>query len=178
MITFRTKLYFVLPVIFLAALWSCADPALGSDAKSTTVILARHGEKVADTEDPDLSDAGKLRAQELIRILGSAGITAVYTTPYRRTRDTARPLAEFLNLEPIEVSGKDNAAVAAQILKQHAGGVVFVSGHSNTIPEIVKALGAGIEPIEDWQYDKLIVVSVPPCGKATTVMLKYGEPTE
>ena len=65
---------------------------------TTTIIFVRHAEKAVDgTSDPGLSLAGDQRVTELTRQLVDAdvvaGVDAIYVTQYRRTQDTARPLA-------------------------------------------------------------------------------------
>ena len=60
------------------------------------MFLVRHAER-ADAgmaaakmagRDPDLSDAGKARANALAAMLKDARITAIFTTEYKRTRQT------------------------------------------------------------------------------------------
>ena len=70
------------------------------------------------------------------------------------------------------------AAVAATILNRFAGKTVLVVGHSNTVPAIIRALGA-TEPvtIADSEYDDWFVVRVQPDGKATLARSHYGEPS-
>src|SRR5947207_8981868 len=58
------------------------------------VVIVRHAEKAANGgSDPDLSSAGRARADELARILKDSGITAIFTSqssalrkPRRRVR--------------------------------------------------------------------------------------------
>src|SRR4030095_14351548 len=66
----------------------------------TTVILVRHAEKNIEPNNPNpnLSPAGEARAQELVRILGSSGITAIYASQFVRTQQTVQPLATRLGL--------------------------------------------------------------------------------
>lgn len=54
----------------------------------------------------------------------------------------------------------------------------MVSGHSNTVPHIVEALGAGPVPsIDDSEYDNLYVVTTCGCGDGATVLrLNFGVP--
>src|SRR5690242_8447292 len=75
-------------------------------AQLTTIILVRHAEKNTDpaVKDPELTPAGTARAQALAQMLMKSGVTAIYTTPYARTRSTAAPLATALKLTPIEVN--------------------------------------------------------------------------
>ena len=56
------------------------------------VVIVRHAEKAAnDPKDPDLSEAGRERAQTLARILKDGHITAIFTTEFKRTQETAAP---------------------------------------------------------------------------------------
>jgi phosphohistidine phosphatase SixA len=145
----------------------------------TTVIMIRHAEKVIDPNNPDvdLSPAGQARAQELVRMFGDAGINAIYATQYKRTQQTVKPLADRLGLPINQVNSKNTAALVAQIHAQHAGQVIFISGHNNTVPEIIAALGGPTYPtIPETEYDNLYIVTVYRTGKAKIVKLKYGAP--
>ena len=62
------------------------------------VFLVRHTERESEGEDPPLVAAGEARAQALAETLRDAGITRIITTQWRRTRDTAQPLAKLLRL--------------------------------------------------------------------------------
>ncbi|MGZ5445736.1 MAG: phosphoglycerate mutase family protein [Thermoanaerobaculia bacterium] len=144
-------------------------------APLTTVILVRHAEKTAVENDPPLTSGGEARAGQLARMLGNSGITAIYTTPYARTRDTAAPIAAALRLTPIEVKpGPSYAAdLAAKIRAEHASGTVLVVGHSNTTQNVMKALGIENAPkIEETEYDNLFIVTLTSSG-AKMLVLKY-----
>lgn len=150
----------VLPALLLALGVS------GSALAQPTVFLVRHAERAdsapgkspAMGSDPDLSDAGRTRAASLAATLKDAGITAIYVTKYKRTQQTAAPLAKSLGLTPIIVTADDNGALAAAI--KGAAGNVLVIGHSNTIPAAIKALGISTEvTIGDDDYDDLFIVS-------------------
>ncbi len=146
---------------------------------STTVILVRHAEKEAEpAADPALTAAGRSRADALADLLKDAGITAVVSTQFQRTRLTSAPTAaEFkLTTEVVDARAPQHArAVADSVLAKHRGQTVLVVGHSNTVPAIVAALGAA-QPaaICDAEYDNLYVVTVPPSGAATVVRARYG----
>lgn len=143
----------------------------------TTVFLVRHAEKGRFPEDdPYLNDKGKERAVVLAHVLEEAGVTAIYATQYRRTQETVQPLADRLGLEISVVAAKNRDGLAGMILREHAGEVVLVVGHSNTVPDIIEALGAGrVEPIEEErEYDNLYVVTVGADSGASVLVLKYG----
>jgi phosphohistidine phosphatase SixA len=151
--------------------------ATGAAAQST-IFLVRHAERadggaqkgMMGGDDPDLSAAGRARAQSLARMLKDAGITAIYTTEYKRTKQTAEPLAKVLGIEPTAIPSKD-ATSLGQKLKTVTGNVLVV-GHSNSVPGIIKDLGVGDSiAIADDEYDNLFVVvrgSTP-----TLVRLRY-----
>ena len=116
-------------------------------------------------------------AKELARVLTGSGITAVLTTPYIRTRDTAKPAATALNLQAEDVAaGKTYAQdIVAKIKKEHAGGTVLVVGHSNTTPDVIRELGIDPPPaIADSQYDDLFIVTIGDGVAPKLVSLRYG----
>jgi phosphohistidine phosphatase SixA len=130
------------------------------------VFLVRHAER-ADTgggapatmaADPNLSDAGRQRAESLAAILKDAGITAIYATEFKRTQETAAPLAKTLGIAVTTVPAKDMAGLVQKLKGATAN--VLVVGHSTTVPEIVKALGVTAPlKIDDTEYDNLLVVT-------------------
>lgn len=105
---------------------------------TTTVYIVRHGEKVADIDSTDLSPAGKQRALALADTLARRGIDSVFSTLYRRTRQTAQPLADRLGL-PV-VPYQKTAAVVSRVGEMR-NKTALVVGHSNTILDIAKGLG-------------------------------------
>jgi broad specificity phosphatase PhoE len=141
------------------------------------VLLVRHAERadggappagMMAPADPELSDAGKSRAARLAAMLADAGITAVVATEFRRTQETARPLAEKLRLAVATVPQADSAGLLNRLKTRHAGDVVLVVGHSNTVPAIITALGGPKITIADTDYDSLFVL-VPATGALTRI---------
>ena len=150
---------------------------------TTTVIFVRHAEKaVTPVDDPGLSPAGQRRVAELTRQLKDAdviqGIDAVYATPFRRTEETARPIAEALDLPLNSYDAADTEAIMEHIVKVHKGKIILVVGHSNTLPALIGNMGASkrVPPIADNEYDNIYIVSIPWFGKTKTIRLRYGEP--
>lgn len=150
---------------------------------TTTVIFVRHAEKAAVPEDdPSLSAAGQRRAAELKRQLVDAdviaGIDAVYSTPFRRTEETARPIAEALDLPLSPYDANDTESIMEDIVRKHKGKIILVVGHSNTLPALIGNMGASkrVPPIAEDEYDNIYIVSIPWFGKTKTIRLRYGEP--
>jgi broad specificity phosphatase PhoE len=163
----------------LLALLLTAWPVAAAPPVVTTIILVRHAEKAAPDGDPPLSDAGRLRARELARVLADAGISAIYTTQFVRTQQTAQPLAAALSLEPVIVETSDSYAadVVSKIMDGHQGQTILVTGHTNTIPRVLSQLGIQPAPvIPDTEFDDLFVCTVPDTGPPSLVRLRYGAP--
>lgn len=156
-----------------------------------TVFLLRHGEKSKDDpRDPSLSEAGHARAQEVARVLGTAGVTHLFSTDYKRTRQTLEPLATRLGLE---IGSYDAQQPLALFEGLPNGAVVAVSGHSNTTPGLYSALGAGegagLENhasygtiIPGWSYDRLYCLTLERGEDSklecrTGFELRYGAPS-
>lgn len=150
----------------------------------TTVLLVRHAEKVVvDDADPPLSPAGERRARALAGVAAEAGVSAIYSTPFRRTQATVQPLAERLGLTvrilEIGPGGAEASAAeqARRIRAEHGGQVVLVVSHSNTVPLIIEALGGPAGPaLDESDYDSLFIVTVPETGPARLIRARYGEP--
>lgn len=137
--------------------------ATGARAESPAIFIVRHAER-ADAggpaqADPALSQAGKVRASSLAEALRDARISAIYTTEYKRTQETAAPLAASLGVKSEIIPAKDESGLIAK-LKANSGNVLVV-GHSNTVPEIIKALGISTPvTLAENDYDDLFLVGL------------------
>ncbi len=150
---------------------------------TTTIIFVRHAEQTNhDESDPSLSEAGQARAAELTRQLVDAdvvaGIDAIYSTPFKRTQETARPLADALNIPINTYDASDTEQVLEDIQRDHKGKIILVVGHSNTVPELIANLGASknVPAIAKYEFDNIYIISIPWFGKTKTIRLRYGEP--
>lgn len=165
----------VLAVCLLVTGW--AAPIAAQETESSVVYLVRHAEKADDDpQDPTLSPEGLERVEELVRLLADVPFTNVFSTPYHRTRLTAAPIAEPRGLEVQEYSpfGEELAAFVETL--RTTPGHHLVSGHSNTTPGLVEALGGDpISPIEEDEYDRLYIVTVAPDGTVSSTLIRFGE---
>jgi 2,3-bisphosphoglycerate-dependent phosphoglycerate mutase len=139
----------------------------------TTFVLIRHAEKdlTQSTNDPDLAPEGKQRATKLAEVFAESEVTAVYSTPYKRTRQTVIELASRKNL-PVNTYDANSEADIDKMLAEHRGGTIVVTGHSNTIPWFANKL-IGMEkyrPLEDGDYNNLWIISVVEKGKVAKLM--------
>ena len=107
-----------------------------------------------------------------------AGIDAVYATPFRRTEETARPVADALGLPLNSYDAADTEAIMEHIVSAHKGKIILVVGHSNTLPALIGNMGASkkVPEISENEYDNIYIVSIPWFGKTKTIRLRYGAP--
>ena len=121
-----------------------------------------------------------------MRLLGSAGIKAIFTSQFTRTKLTAEPLASKLGLtvapislkisptNPRQIAEESTAEVVNKIMER-PGENVLVVGHSNSSPDLIKMLGGDVVPtIDERKFDDLFIVTVYAKGKAKVTHVKYG----
>jgi broad specificity phosphatase PhoE len=147
-----------------------------------SVLLVRHAEKaVDDPKDPTISEAGKLRAAALVKLIGETRLTHVWTSEFRRCKDTASPVAAKFQLVPVEIPARDSAGLAARLKDLPQGSISLVVGHSNTLPALAKALGAPLSnlangtDLRDDEFDRFVVVTLGREDQAASLLeMRYG----
>jgi broad specificity phosphatase PhoE len=203
----------LLPVLLLCACVSRPHSSAAADQAApragTVVLLVRHAERASQAANSNLSAAGIARAQALADSARAAGAAAIMVTDYCRTAQTGDVIAGALQL-PLEImkTGGSGAGltgcnppltartsefaipaaqgIAERIRTAHAGRVVLVIGHGNTVPEIARALGAPLCPrflqpaangqclIPEPDYHHLFLVRVAADGSASVEQKAYG----
>ncbi|MEO7655093.1 MAG: histidine phosphatase family protein [Sphingomicrobium sp.] len=121
-----------------------------------TVYVSRHMRK-GEGDDPPLSDAGSAEAGRLTALLRDKGISAIFVTPTRRSRETGQPLAAATGAAIETYDPRDNAALAQRVAA--FPGSILIVGHSNTVPEIVAAIGGTPPaPMTEEDFGRLFAV--------------------
>jgi broad specificity phosphatase PhoE len=131
----RIILVFVSFYIFSSIL-SCQDLE-----KIFTVYLVRHAEKVIDKDNlrnPELTECGQERAESLKNYFSQINLDRIYSTDYVRTRETAKPTAEYKDLD-IEIYSPGNMEAIAEMILERGEDILIV-GHSNTTPILAALL--------------------------------------
>ena len=165
-------------LLFAATLSGCPTteppPEPAALQEPLVVFAVRHAEKVLGTSDPKLTGEGQERARALAAALRSARLDHVHSSDYRRTRETAAPVATDHGLEVELYDPGDLPGLAEALLGN--GGRHLVVGHSNTTPSLVGLLGGEPEGAidESVEYDRLYVVTVGPDGYVNSALLRYG----
>jgi phosphohistidine phosphatase SixA len=124
----------------LALLGVLAGVPLAATAQEA-IFLIRHAER-AEGDDPPITEAGRARAQQWADMLGGVGLAKVFTTEARRTRETGSIIAEALRIETEALPTGDNRALLDVIEWDHEDDRVLIVGHTETIPDLLSALGA------------------------------------
>jgi phosphohistidine phosphatase SixA len=154
-------------VIFMLAVIALAAPARAQESR--TIYLIRHADKVSDDTDAPLNEAGQARAKCLANTLKDAQIQQIFTSDLQRTQQTAAPLAETLHLKPVAIPISKPQDVVAAVRSSTARSVLVV-WHDQTLPQILRALGAPeITPIAHTEYDRFFVLTLSGEGNKSKV---------
>ena len=142
--------------------------------KTTTYFLIRHAEKVRENpadKNPDLNEKGFQRAENWKQVLQYISFDAIYSTDYKRTLKTIKPISKKLNLTPLIYNPSKVDFELFQV--ENAGKNVLIVGHSNTIPQFVNGLihQQKYQEMEDDEFSHLYIVTVK--GKEITDLLLY-----
>lgn len=139
-----------------------------------TLYLIRHAEKQQDgSPDPVLTSAGKNRSKQLAEWFRDKDIADIWSSDYRRTRDTAKPLLTQLGLELSIYDPRDQTALVRNLLDRRHNALVV--GHSNTIPELARLLcKCAIADMDESEHDRLIVIAIVD-GAAKTNILEQNQ---
>jgi phosphohistidine phosphatase SixA len=144
-----------------------------------TVFLVRHAERSGPAMEDPITAAGQVRAELLARMFSEAGVTRIVTSDYRRTRETAAPLAKKLGLTPVVVKGGDDRVVAKALADTPAGTATVAVRHSGEIERTLEQFGAAykVPKILETEYDRLLILTFQNGKLAALRTLRYGAPS-
>ena len=134
-----------------------------SHANCSTFYLIRHAEKIrvdSAESNPDLNEKGLIRAERWKNYFLDKDVTKIYSTNYKRTYNTVKPLASEKNIEIFFYSPSD--IEYDEFIKSNIGDTTLVVGHSNTIPGFVNELidYEYYQQIDDFNNSNLYFVSI------------------
>ena len=132
-------------------------------AQKTTVWIVRHAEKDrsdSTNKNPSLTLQGLERANKWALFFKDKNIAAVYSTNYKRTQQTALPIAKEQNLEIISYTAKE--LISEKFIADNKGKNIVIVGHSNTTPELVNSLlgEKKYEDIADRENNNVFIVTL------------------
>jgi len=153
----------VLTLLLLSVAFVCLAPDRSLGQTKKTIILVRHAEKdAAQAEmsgDPELSAAGKERAERLVKNIGKYRVGAVYSSDTRRTRDTAAPMAARRHLK-VEIYDPRKQDELVKLIMGSKTKRFLIVGHSNTIPALANLLIKKelFKSVDDNEYGVIWVI--------------------
>ena len=129
----------------------------------STFYLIRHAEKVRTNKsdrDPALNEKGIIRALNWKDYFIDKDISKIYSTNYKRTLETVKPIEEAIGLTAILYS--PSSIDYKNFISSNKGEIVLVVGHSNTIPNFVNELinEQVYTQIDDLNNSNLYVVNL------------------
>lgn len=150
---------------------------------TTTVILVRHADTdsaMVEGGDPPLNERGRRRAELLADFLEYvdviAGVNAIYASEFRRTQETAAPLAARLNIDVEVANPYEYEDFMHAVLSDHKGDIILVVTHSDAIAPLVEELHGSkrLPEIGPDEYDDVYIVTIPWFGKVKTLRVPYA----
>jgi len=131
-------------IFLLTALTVClfAFGSVAAQSTNKTIVLVRHAEKdtsVANNPDPELSAEGRERALKLMNFVKRYKPHEIFSTNYKRTRQTAEPIAAKRKKEIQIYDPAKQADLVAKIMASKTDHNLIV-GHSNTIPVLANLI--------------------------------------
>jgi broad specificity phosphatase PhoE len=126
-----------LAAVLILALGACAYMA--PYQPPSTYYVMRHLNTPEGVTDPDLTEEGQRQAQLLADFFADDPPATIFVSTTKRAQQTAAPLAAKLGITPRLYDPADTADLITEVMKEPPP--VLIVGHSNTVPDIVAALG-------------------------------------
>ena len=160
------------PLFVIIVLGFCF--AVPTAAQKKTIILVRHAEKADSSQDPELSAEGKQRAERLAKVVSKYKPGAIYSTDFKRTRDTAAPIAARRKLQVETYDPGKHKELVDSMMKSKTKRFLVV-GHSNTVPGLANLLGKKelFKNLDDSEYGAIWVVRIKDGQVRKTEIIPY-----
>jgi broad specificity phosphatase PhoE len=172
----------IIPIaLFILTCWGLAW--FFESQATTTIIFVRNAEvdpATAASGDPNLSNLGRRRAELLADALEDidvvAGVDAIYASEFRRTQQTAAPIARRLDVDVTIADPYRVEEFMTRVLKDHKGEIILIVTHADILAPLVEELhgSKNIPALDGDSDDNIYIVSIPWFGKVKTLRLHYA----
>ena len=125
-----------------------------SFAEPQTWYFVRHFEKQSG-DNPSLTSQGKSRADNLAKYFTDKPLTAIFSTEYNRTQETAAPVAKLKMLKTQYYDPSNLSQFADQLKSKNH---LLVVGHSNTTPQLIQLMGGTLFVIAEFDFGVLYIM--------------------
>ncbi|MGH2644402.1 MAG: histidine phosphatase family protein [Chitinophagaceae bacterium] len=161
-------------VFFIVSCKNHSDP----DKTYSKFFVIKHAERYPGF-DGHLTWYGRERAGDLMRLLKDSGIQKIYVTPYSRTLETADSLRLLQRIDTVVYLKDSTGESLITCLKEHLdyGKNILIVGHDNTVPGILRKLGASYSEnkLPDSIFNQMFEV-INDHGKVSMKTFFYGKP--
>ena len=160
-------------LIALAFILVCGTGSISAQTK--TIVLVRHAEKAdSKSQDPELSDEGKQRAERLKKVGGKYKPGAFYSTNFKRTRDTLAPLAAKRK-KTVEIYDARKPADLLDTIMKSKYKRHIVAGHSNTVPGLANFIAKKdvFKNLDESEYGVMWVIRIKNGQVVKTEVIPY-----
>jgi broad specificity phosphatase PhoE len=154
---------------------------------TTRILVMRHAEKSDDPKDPDLTPAGRRRAEALATFIPQTFASPDFVFATARSKHSARPIE---TVEPLanalgiaidaNFADQDYGALAEVVSKDErfTGKLILVCWHHGNIPNLAHALGAPTGQYPDpWPRDVFdLILQIERSANAATTIREIIEP--
>ncbi|HSP40104.1 MAG TPA: phosphoglycerate mutase family protein [Gillisia sp.] len=145
--------------------------------KPTVYYFIRHAEKDTSNpvdKDPELTEEGIKRSEKWAKVFNDISFDVIYSTDYKRTRSTAKTVADSQDKEVIIYNA---TKLNDETFKANTKGkTVLVVGHSNTNPAFVNYIleEKRYSDIPETESGSLFIVTVYPGGEKHSQVLYFN----
>lgn len=172
---------FIISFLLGLFLFALTGANLYAQNREITIILLRHAEKDlspgVDKVNPDLSAAGRERAERLVETVKKYKPNQIFSTNFKRTSQTVTPLA--VNLHPeyrLQIQKYDHSELeefAEKLLKSN-GGTIVVAGHNTTTPTLANLLvkQEKYKYLDESEYNKIWIIKIKK-NKIQDIVIEY-----
>jgi len=174
----RITLLLIMFILYFIGCSSVSPPASIDDYRCypDAVYLFRHAEKqkIKGEKNPELTKKGFLRANALADSLALIQNGVIFSSEYARTQQTVSFLAEKWGAD-INIHTASDPEGQIEKVMDLCNKTILISGHSNTIPALIKLFGFKEEVvINDDQYGDLFMLTWP-SGVLQLSLKRIGE---
>ncbi len=134
-------------VLFLAPPAAIAAQEFNCSEPPHKLLTLRHARRMDDSQDAPLSARGWEEAGRLVGVLADEPISRIYVSTKRRTQQTAIPLSEYLEIEPIAIEDTPEGTerLLTALCRSRRNDVIVYIGHTYTLEQIFTAFGVQAE---------------------------------
>lgn len=168
----------IILVLFLSIISHTFGIALPN---TTTIYIVRHAEKdISDpkNQNPELNEDGKLRAIALSEKLINQKIDVVFSSKFKRTKQTGQAVADHNGILIQEYDAQAYEELSNLIKSNYKNKNILIIGHSNTVLEIIESFGVSCPmlALTDSDYDYFFEIKIDHLGNAALNSSQYGAP--